>query len=161
MALEEVTHTAVAICLDVDELRELGLSRHLSGNAARALVNKALNARGVKPWAETEIEIFALNGSLLLLARPAKYEHFRFRFNNAEDMLTAAALCPTDLPAGLTYSDETFVLSVLSTAERVPTPLFEYGELVKFSKDFTRHLEEHGDVIIAENAIEILQQIFS
>ena len=161
MAIKEVTHTAVAICFDAGELAELGLNSRLNGKTARALVNKALRARGVKPWAETEIEIFSFNGTLLLLARPAKYENYLFRFRNAESMLAAASLCPIEMPGRLTYFDESFILSVLSTAERLPFPLFEFGELLPVSKDLMAHFEEHGEIVVSEQAIAVLRQFFA
>ena len=160
MAIEEVSGTAVAICIDVSELTILGMDRQLSGKAARSLVNKALRLKGLEPWPETEIEIFACNGTLLLLARPAKYKNYCFRFENAEDMIAAALLCPGGLSSRLTYMDGDFMLNVLSTAEGVPAPLFEYGEPIPVSKSILEHMEEHGETIIPDNAVDVIKERF-
>lgn len=162
MSLKTISNSAVAIYLSRAELSAQGITDDaITGSVARRLVREALLAGGETPWDDMELELFAGEDSLLLLARPGSFRLHCFRFPEFDALADAALACPCDLPSAVTYLDGAYYLFVRVGDEDVPDAMFEFGEAVHCPDGFFTYAGEHGDCLIAAGAIAVLKEKFA
>ena len=123
-----------------------------------ALVRRALENEGLRPWPRTEAECFSSGENTLLIARPAYSRETAFLFGDLEALLAGALCCP-DGRSSLYAADGGYVLTLCP--ESVCPGLYEFGVPVPFSEDHEVHAAEQGMRLLHENAIADLRRFFS
>jgi hypothetical protein len=162
MSQKTISNSAVAIYLSRAELSAQGITgTAITGSVARRLVREALLAGGETPWDDMELELFAAEDSLLLLARPGSFKLHCFRFFDFDALTDAALACPFDLPSAVTYLDGAFYLFVRAGDADVPSAMFEFGEAAHCPDGFFTYACEHGERIIPRGAIAVLREKFA
>lgn len=158
MTIETVTPKAVAISIS---RAELGTRETLSPNQAREAVRCALLSGGQEPWAKMEIELFAAETEVLLIARPVSFQPRRFRFRNFDDLAAALSYFPENVDSDVVYIDGGFELLMREDEDdALPNALFEFGEELPCTTELCMHISEHGDIVAEKNAVETLQRYF-
>lgn len=157
MTIETVTPNAVAISIP---RAELGARQTLSPDQARAAVRCALLSGGQDPWANMEIELFAAETEVLLIARPVSLQPRRFRFACFEDLACALAYFPDEVDSDVIYIDGGFELHVRGGEDALPNAVYEFGEELPCTAELCMHISEHGDVVAEKNAVATLQRYF-
>lgn len=157
MTIETVTPQAVAISIS---RTELGNQETISPNQAREAVRCALISGGQEPWAKMEIELFAAETEVLLIARPVSFQPRRFRFHSFDDLAAALSFFPEDITSDVIYIDGGFELLMREESDMLPNALFEFGEELPCTAELCAHISEHGDVVAETNAVETLQRYF-
>lgn len=158
MTIETVTPKAVAISIS---RAELGTRETLSPNQAREAVRYALLSGGQEPWARMEIELFAAETEVLLIARPVSFQPRRFRFQNFDDLAAALSYFPENVDSDVVYIDGGFELLMREDEDdALPNALFEFGEELPCTTELCMHISEHGDIVAEKNAVETLQRYF-
>ena len=157
MTIETVTPKAVAISIS---RAELGTCETLSPNQAREAVRCALLSGGQEPWAKMEIELFAAETEVLLIARPVSFRPRRFRFQNFDDLAAALSFFPENVDSDVVYIDGGFELLMHEENDALPNALFEFGEELPCTPELCMHISEHGDIVAEKNAVETLQRYF-
>ena len=155
-----VADDVVALYLTADELNKRGLGAIISDAQAHALIQNELVRVGCAPWLSMEMELFSSCGDLLLLARPIFREVHCFRFREFEHLLDAVDFLCGTLQSELIYYDNSYWLIIKTEYREIPYSVFEFGEHPEFSANYAVHLAEHGDVIITQNAVEVLRREF-
>lgn len=156
MTIETVTPKAVAISIS---RAELGTRETLSPTQAREAVRCALLSGGQEPWAKMEIELFAAETEVLLIARPVSFQPRRFRFQSFDDLAAALSFFPEGVESDVVYIDGGFEL-LMREEDTLPNALFEFGEELPCTTELCAHISEHGDIVAEKNAVETLQRYF-
>ena len=160
MSLETVSDSVVALCIGMEDLTLRGLDTSLSGSMARVLVREALISKGVSPWPDMEVDLFSNADGLLLFARPVKAELHCFCFTDFEALLAAISRCDFSPESRLTYFSGKYYLNITSSSTALCGALFEFGEYLSLPRGMCSHIFEHGEVIIAHNAVSALRNNF-
>ena len=157
MTIETVTPQAVAISIS---RAELAPRETLSPGQAREAVRCALLSGGQETWAKMEIELFAAETEVLLIARPVLFQPRRFRFRTFDDLAAALSFFPERVDSDVVYIDGGFELLMRDESDTLPNALFEFGEELPCTAELCAHIAEHGDVVAEKNAVETLQRYF-
>lgn len=157
MTIKTVTPQAVAISIS---RAELAPRETLSPGQAREAVRCALLSGGQEPWAKMEIELFAAETEVLLIARPVLFQPRRFRFRTFDDLAAALSFFPERVDSDVVYIDGGFELLMRDESDTLPNALFEFGEELPCTAELCAHITEHGDVVAEKNAVETLQRYF-
>lgn len=160
MATESITESAVAIYLDVEELRELGLHIPVSAKDAKALISSAMRKGGWQPWGKMEVDMFTYDDSVLLLARPSGKLADCFAFDDLEALLGAAMNLPETLST-LIWLDGRYYLFFGPGDAGHAAPLFEFGQHLRCDDGNFAHMAEHGKVLLADHAVRDLRRYFA
>lgn len=153
MIIETLTSGAAALVLDAQEMDTDAEKGQLC-----ALVRRVQREHGMQAWKSMDARLFVNGSSVLLMAWPT--EARCCLFPDFETLLRAALNCPEDLPSALACLDKRWMLLIRCPYGRAPLPLYEYGESVPVSEALAVHIAEHGELILAENAVETLRQRF-
>ena len=153
MEIETLTAEAAVLLLTEEELPKRDRSRRLC-----ALVRQAQVSRGLPVWDSMEASLLQRGGRALLLAWPT--ETALYAFPELESLLHAARACPEPPRAALTYLDGTWYLFLRCVRGRAPAVFGEFGTREKGGDALLTHLCEHGELILAERAIETLRRYF-
>ena len=161
MIPDTITDRAVALTFSRSELEALGISGHLTEEAAQRLVQTALLNSGKAGWSDIRIEVYDCGDVCLLLAHPVQPGFVRFRFPDFETLLCAVSLCPAPLPSFLTYEEDAYILLVRRGALPLPAALYEFADAFPCSPLEAAHYREHGKLLIERDAMSVLLQKFS
>ena len=153
MEIETLTAEAAVLSLAAEELLERDLDRRLC-----ALVRQALLSRGLQVWEAMEASLLQCGDRALLLAWPT--ETAVYVFSALEDLLQAARGCPESARSALTYADGLWQLFLRCVRGRVPVSLGEFGTRAPGGEALLTHLCEHGELVLAENAVGTLRRYF-
>ena len=107
-----------------------------------------------------EIELFAAETEVLLIARPVLFQPRRFRFRTFDDLAAALSFFPERVDSDVVYIDGGFELLMRDESDTLPNALFEFGEELPCTAELCAHITEHGDVVAEKNAVETLQRYF-
>lgn len=160
MYIETVSQRVVAICLPKEEMESRGVSAAIGPCSARDLVRQVLREAGQEPWKDMEIELFARDGDVLIMARPAVLSCALFSFPTGEILIQAALVCPPGLPACLFADGERYYLALRCAESGAPPVLYEYGEPVPQAERRLAYLREHGVCLIGSGAVDALKAYF-
>lgn len=149
MMLIQATDTAVSIWMRRERPPE--------EPQLRQLVRRALEERGLEPWAEMEAECFAAGEDTLIIARPRGRCRPAFAFGDLEGLLAGALAC-ADGPSALYLEGDGYLLAADSAA--AGPALYEFGEARTVRADWERHAAEQSRCLIPENAIAVLRRYF-
>ena len=153
MEIETLTAEAAVLSFTAEELPQSSRICRLC-----TLVRQAQLSRGLPVWDSMEASLLQCGTRALLLAWPM--ETVVYTFTELEALLTAVCGCPELPHTALTYMDGVWYLFLRCVRGRAPSILGEFGELTEGSKALLLHLCEHGEIILAENAVETLRQHF-
>ena len=153
MVIETLTADAAVLSLSAEELPRSDRSRRLC-----ALVRQAQLSRGQPVWESMEASLLQNGDRALLLAWPT--ETALFLFSELESLLCAARACCSPPGAALTYLDGIWYLFLRCVRGRVPPVFGEFGTRAEGGDALLTHLCEHGELILAENAVETLRRYF-
>ena len=105
-----------------------------------------------------EASVLQCGDRALLLAWPT--ETVLYAFPELESLLQAARGCPDPPRAALTYLDGVWYLFLRCVRGRAPAVFGEFGERTPGGEALLTHLCEHGELILADGAIETLRRHF-
>lgn len=157
---ETVSNQAVAICLSREELTTRGYGDNISEKTAMEIVRQTLISRGEKPWQDMEIELYATEDHMLLMARPVSLSVYCFIFREFESLLSAISSFPGTPTSYITYLDDSYYLLIKMKNGSVPMAMYEYGQGVSCSDLLAVHLTEHGHFIAGSDAVSLIKQKF-
>lgn len=160
MSAESITECAVAIYLEGDRLRELGLGLPVSPGDARTLIANAMRTSGRQPWGDMEVDMFTYEDAVLLLARPSDMAHHCFRFDDLEALLSAAACLPEDTESTLIWLNGQYHLFLGVQDVGRTGALYEFGQPFRCPDALAAHMAEHGQVLMKERAVFLLHRYF-
>ena len=154
MDIRYIGRSSVALYLDSEDLRERNMdARNIDLKQASELLE-------IEDWECAEFELFAGQDSILLIAWDRTLTPFCFVFDTFEELISAVMATPQDQLSKLICYDERYILTVYPGKNRQPCPaLYEFGEIMGSSEGFILHLEEHGEIIIQKNAVELLKKL--
>lgn len=152
MTAQLVSPEAVAVLLDTEDIG--------GAENARALVLALLDDAGLSPWADMEIELFPGSEGTLLLARRSDLICEGYRFDDFEELLSAAAACPTEYPAQLFACGGAYYLLLHRPAGREGPEMNEFCLDGTLASGMIAHIREHGRLLIGRQAISLLRKIF-
>ena len=153
-----VTNDLVALSLTDEELLSRSPDGVITNVDARRIIRRELELAGFEPWPFVEIELFMGSDAMLIMARPARAVHC-FAFESFEDLLSTA-LHGADCDSCLVFYAGKYSLIVNVGQRELPPALFEFGEHIGASNHLSAHIIEHGEVIIAKNALGALRDKF-
>ena len=153
MIVKTLSANVAAIYLSADELKD-----RTDGGELCALIRDAQTERGMPAWKGMDASLFVCGEQVLLLAWPT--EALSFVFSDFESLLSAAHSCSADLPASLTYWNDSWILLARCPCGRAPAALYEYGSRLDGSDALAAHFAEHGETIFAADALSRLQLYF-
>ena len=134
------------LCLSYSELNQ----NYITKDYAQKLIASALHLSPVPD--STTIELFEGRDSALIFVKLPK---FLYRFDTFEEVITACKCCSADT-AALYYYDDEYILSVSS-----PDAAFTEFVDPEVSCDlYELFLQEHGKVIINDNAVNFVKNTF-
>jgi len=165
MYIKAVSPYIVAVCLSKEEIEKRGFfavegGRSADSAAARKIVRELLRGGGYPPWDFCEIDFFENSGSVLILARAASGGVSVFRAADIESLLGGVISCPEDIPSSLYAMDGELYLCLRCRAELLPPRAAEFGDSCEMPENYLCHLDEHGECIISENAVQALREFF-
>ena len=160
MSTETITECAVAIYLEGSELRELGLCLPVSAADARTLIVNAMRTNGRQPWSLMEVEMFTYEDSVLLMARPSERAISGFRFDDLEDLMSAAHVLPENTQSTLIWLNGNDYLFLGVQEVGHTGALYEFGRPHRCSPGQAAHIAEHGKVLMANRAVFLLNRYF-
>ena len=110
----------------------------------------------------TFLEIFDSEDGTLVFARARGGEPTCYEFNDIEEVICAVRVCPDDTISFLASDAGRYVLIVYPwNRESPPMRLSEFGEPIAAHPDITRHIEEHGKLLLGPEAVREIKRAFS
>ena len=163
MTISNIGATALSIHISEEELQSKNLNLATIGQVeALLLFNFALKEKRLEDWEFSEIELFPGRDSLLLFARRKSGTPKHFLFDDFETLLTASKLCETSLPSTLSRTETGYLLSIYPfEGDRAPAIFYEFANEVQGAAHLSDHFAEQGRVLIAKNALQMLQTHFA
>lgn len=154
MDIRYIGQSAVALYLNGEEIRE----RQMDLNSID--IKQAASLFDAEGWERAEFEVYAGKDSLLVIAWDRSSTPHCFAFGTFEEMVSAASECSENQNSKLIYYNNTYVLAVYPPKGEQPCPaLSEFGEILGNTEGYLLHLEEHGEKVIAANAITMLKRL--
>ncbi len=154
MDIRYIGQSSVALYLSSEDLRERRIE------AKNIDLKQAAELLDIEGWEYAEFELFAGRDSVLLIAWDRTLKPYSFAFDSFEEMLSAVSDCEPDHLSRLNCFGGQYILTVYPAKNRQPcNSLYEFGEFVCSSEGFALHLEEHGETIIAKNAVGALKKL--
>jgi Negative regulator of genetic competence (MecA). len=156
MDMRYIGRSSVALYLNSEDLKERQLE------AKSIDLKQAAELLDIDGWESAEFELFAGQDSVFLIAWDRSLTPYSFSFETFEDMISAVSECPEDQLSKLILCGDEYILTVYPQKGAEPSPvLYEFGEMIGSCESFVLHLEEHGETILAKNAVDLLKSILN
>jgi len=162
MIIQHIGTRAISLYIPEQELREMDINPAAIGRAeALELLAMAFQESRLSGWEAAELEIYTGKDAVLLFARRKSGSPRHFYFADFEELVTAAHLCPDELPSLLCRARGGYLLTVYPfEGDLPPAVLCEYGEALGSSAYLPTHLEEQGAALLPADAISRLRAHF-
>jgi hypothetical protein len=124
----------------------------------------------------SSFSIFPGESGALVFARAREGAPVYASFPNIERVIDAAERCEPGTTSFLAYMDDKYILILYptcrndtchanngcdgATCDDALLPLYDYATPERLHPDYTRHIAEHGRILLGPNAIEDLQAYF-
>lgn len=163
MTIEPIGSTSVALYITPADLRQHGMTpESLTLEGALALAKQAFEEAGIATDGAIEIEAYPNVCGVLVFARVQPEEGGWYSFESLEDVLAAIGSLAGHWPdATLTLWEERYWLRLEGGGTGVQCRLCEFGRPEAPGEYLQARMQEHGSVLIAGDAIAVLQKHFS
>ena len=162
MTIQQINPASIAVYLSPEDLETHGYQAdELTVQQALHLMRTACRKLGFVPAGIVEIEAFPGACGVLVFARLHAQPPALFRFPDLETLLSAIPSLPTPYPsAALTYWDHAYYLSFPTQNPSYHSILSEFGKPLQATDTLIAYLNEHGQCIAKQEALEQLQTAF-
>ncbi len=124
--------------------------------------SKLLPQLGIGDSRSVRVDMLEGKDNAILFIRRSGGSACFFEFCSLEDLISCALACCGDWISSLYTIDGAYILSVYPWENwEAPPVISEYGARLSCSPGYAAHLEEHGRLLIAGDAIASLRQCFS
>ncbi len=162
MEVQSIGNTSFAVYLSKSDLTERNIKPGaIKSEEMTEILRAAFKELGRTFCPRTYVELFPGQNELMLFVRLNFKKPVFFCFDDFEEVVSAA-LASTDSPlSSLFYISGRYILAVYQPeGERDPISFSEFGQKLTFPADYVLHLAEHGQELIANNAVSILREKF-
>lgn len=162
MTIQPIGAASVALYITPTDLLEHGLTpAQLTLEQALELTQTAFDQAGMTLDGPIEIEAYPDACGVLVFAHVRTPERLWLSFDDCEDLIDAARVLPMPCSdSALLWCDGRWWLSLPAAEERLADLLSEFGRTEAPHPQLDAHLTEHGELILAQDALAVLLRHF-
>ena len=162
MTIQPIGSASVALYITPADLKERGLTpAELTLEQALELTRTAFLQAGITLEGGIEIEAYPESCGVLVFARVCRSERCWFSFRRLEDLISGVRTLPDPKPDGaLLWWRERWWLSLPTQARQAAARLSEFGRSEPDRPHLEANLEEHGRMVLEQNALSSILTYF-